>query len=144
MPYGMSQAGIAYALGISRAHACIELQKNLDKFYIVKEQAHVRQGKRVVMVYMLTAAGKRRVAEVKDDMMSKGIDLGTLFLEMPQIRASGHTPQLKQIQEHLEECIAIIEQVDQNGHYDDMIGVVDRLAELQKLVYLECYQRSKH
>lgn len=144
MPYGMSQAGIAYALGISRAHACIELQRNMEKSYIIKERAHVRQGKSVVIIYMLTAEGKRRVAEVKKDMKAKGIDLGALFQEMPQNKAAGHTPQLKQIKEHLEECLAIIEQVDQNGHFNDMIGVVDRLTEAQKLVYLECYQRTRH
>lgn len=65
-PQGMSQGGIATSLGISRAHAAIELRRLMDAGRVVVRIAHVTGMPTRRKVYALTPRGASAAQCVRD------------------------------------------------------------------------------
>ena len=68
MPYAITQYGIAQAVGISRAHACIDLKKGMELGLIDRLQAHIRNNANRRWIYHLTPAGLTAAAEISEDL----------------------------------------------------------------------------
>ena len=76
-PPGMSQGGIATSLGISRAHAAIELKRAMDAGRVTVRIAHVTGASSRRKVYALTPRGKG----IADAIRSRALAVTTeLFL----------------------------------------------------------------
>ncbi|HVO78323.1 MAG TPA: hypothetical protein VMS79_05595 [Methanomassiliicoccales archaeon] len=79
VPFDVSQDGIAGSLGISRAHAAIELKKLRESGEVEEKLAHIKRGRNKRKVYFLTASGEERAAKILQFAQSEGIDLGPLL-----------------------------------------------------------------
>ena len=74
-PPGMSQGGIATALGISRAHAAIELRRAMDAGRVTVRIAHVTGAPSRRKVYALTPKGKGLADSVRGRALSRTTEL---------------------------------------------------------------------
>jgi len=79
VPFDVSQDGIAGSLGISRAHAAIELKKLRESGEVEEKLAHIKRGRNKRKVYFLTASGEQKAAKILQFAQSEGIDLGPLL-----------------------------------------------------------------
>ena len=78
MPYGMTQDGIAAALGISRAHASLELKKLAGKGHVGSIIAHTPHAKRKRRTYYLEPCGKYVVTEINERMIKERVKIVNL------------------------------------------------------------------
>jgi DNA-binding MarR family transcriptional regulator len=74
-PPGMSQGGIAISLGISRAHAAIELRRAMDAGRVTVRTAHVTGASSRRKVYALTHQGRNIAASVRGRALSVTTEL---------------------------------------------------------------------
>lgn len=65
VPFGVTQQGIADALGLSRSHVALELKKLLEEGSLESRLAHVRGAKSRRKVYFPTPEGERRAASLR-------------------------------------------------------------------------------
>ncbi|MDD1770490.1 MAG: hypothetical protein LUO79_05330 [Methanomassiliicoccales archaeon] len=79
VPFDVSQDGIAGSLGISRAHAAIELKKLRECGDVEEKLAHIKRGRNKRKVYFLSATGEARSNKILQYAESEGIDLGPLL-----------------------------------------------------------------
>ena len=66
MPFSTTQEGIATALGITRAHASIELKKLAVKGRVGSILAHTTRAKRKRRTYYLEPCGRSAVPEINE------------------------------------------------------------------------------
>ncbi len=138
MPYGMTQNGIAVALGISRAHACIELQKLIDSEMVEFEQCHIRRASKRMNVYSLTNKGYEEVPVILRKAESLGIELDVLFTEGVKREIKGDRPPLRTAEIQIMEALDLLVEIRKsdnirNVKYNPIIG---RLLEAVKQVTL--------
>jgi len=133
VPFDVSQDGIAGSLGISRAHAAIELKKLKETGEVEERLAHIKRGRNKRKVYFLTESGERRATDVAEYAQREGIELAPLL----DIRRSKGTdfycslaPELKPLvagacvfrrpfrREALPESSAMVLPVDRRGMVD--------------------------
>jgi len=69
MPFEVTQDGIAAALGITRAHASIELKKLSEKDHVGYITAHTPKSTRKRRTYYLEPQGKSVVPEINERIM---------------------------------------------------------------------------
>jgi len=74
-PPGMSQGGIAGSLGISRAHAAIELRRAMDAGRVTVRIAHVTGAPTRRKVYQLTPRGRSIADSVRGRALAVTMDL---------------------------------------------------------------------
>lgn len=74
-PLGMSQGGIATSLGISRAHAAIELRRAMDARRVTVRIAHVKGEPTRRKVYALTPHGRGIAHSVRGRAMAVTTEL---------------------------------------------------------------------
>jgi len=74
-PPGMSQGGIATSLGISRAHAAIELKRAMDAGRVTVRIAHVTGASSRRKVYALTPRGKGIADAIRGRALSMTTEL---------------------------------------------------------------------
>ncbi len=74
VPFDMTQDGVSQACGISRAHAAIEIKKMKALGLIEERLSHVKRGKMRRKIYLLTAEGKIRAADVVQFVKDNGIE----------------------------------------------------------------------
>lgn len=74
-PLEMTQDGMSQRLGISRAHAALELKRLKGRNQVEYRLAHVVKAKTRRKVYELTPAGERIANEVKDEARRKKVRL---------------------------------------------------------------------
>jgi len=79
VPFDVSQDGIAGSLGISRAHAAIELKKLRESGVVEEKLAHIKKGKNKRKVYFLSPAGETREQKIREYAEREGLDLGPLL-----------------------------------------------------------------
>ncbi|MGD1060098.1 MAG: hypothetical protein ABR879_01405 [Methanomassiliicoccales archaeon] len=79
VPFDVSQDGIAGSLGISRAHAAIELKKLRECGDVEEKLAHIKRGRNKRKVYFLSATGEVRAEKILQYANAEGIDLGPLL-----------------------------------------------------------------
>ena len=58
VPMDICQDGIARALGISRAHATLELKKLKSRNKVVEKRVHIKKGRTRRKVYFLSTSGE--------------------------------------------------------------------------------------
>ena len=138
MPYGMTQDGIATALCISRAHACIELKKIQNKGYVDILPAHVMYRPKTLNVYSLTSNGRRKAMELLDRAREESIDVDSLFTVRPMRKALNTTPQLVIIERELKKTLEYIEAIRYSKTRENLYPIYMCLLEAQKaIVYPE-------
>ena len=138
MPYGMTQDGIATALCISRAHACIELKKVLNRGFVEVMPAHVMYRPKTMNVYSLTSNGRRRAIELLDRAKEESIDVDALFTVKPMRKALNTTPQLVRIERELKKSLEYIESIRYSKTRENLYPIYLCLLEAQKaIVYPE-------
>ena len=89
-PVEMSQAGIADSLGISRAHAAIELKRQMDAGRVVTRVAHVMGAPTRRKVYTLTPKGFLIADSVRARAAHRSVEVVGLdgrSVRMPGLRA---------------------------------------------------------
>ncbi len=74
-PSEMTQDGMALKLGISRAHAALELKRLRERNHVENRLAHVNGAKTRRKVYSLTLAGERLARDLKDAARMKRVKL---------------------------------------------------------------------
>lgn len=79
VPIDVSQDGIAGSLGISRAHAAIELKKLKDAGEVVERLAHIKRGKTKRKVYFLSKEGEVKAARIEGFAKQEGIEIGPMI-----------------------------------------------------------------
>jgi len=79
MPFDMTQDGIATALGISRAHASMELKKLISKGQVSSIIAHTSQASRKRNAYYLQPCGKSIVPKINEHMKKENITEEAVF-----------------------------------------------------------------
>ncbi len=95
-PKEISQSGIAEALGISRAHAALELKKLKEKDEEVEERlAHIKGGKTRRKVYFLTFKGRIEGERLKKFVLKKKIAIKDLNGEIQQLDGAAAIEYLK-------------------------------------------------
>ena len=138
MPYGMTQDGVATALCISRAHACIELKKVLNRGFVEVMPAHVMYRPKTLNVYSLTSNGKRKAAELIENARAESIDVDSLFTVRPMRKALNTTPQLVRIERELKKSLEYIEEIRYSKTRENLYPIYLCLLEAQKaIVYPE-------
>ncbi|MEW5936966.1 MAG: tetratricopeptide repeat protein [Candidatus Thermoplasmatota archaeon] len=70
VPEGTSQQGIADGVGITRAHAAVELKTLKERGLVVERLAHVRGAKTKKKAYFLTHEGEREASKMKQGASS--------------------------------------------------------------------------
>jgi len=73
-PLEISQDGVAAALGITRAHAAIEIKKLKESGEIEEHLRHIRKGKNKRKVYFLTPAGEAHLDKIREVMDANNMD----------------------------------------------------------------------
>ena len=95
-PKEISQSGIAEALGISRAHAALELKKLKEKEEEVEERlAHIKGGKTRRKVYFLTFKGRVEGERLKKFVLKKKMTLRDLNGKIQQLDGAAAMEYLK-------------------------------------------------
>lgn len=79
IPFDLTQDGIASVVGITRAHASIELKKMTDSGLAVAWQAHMRGTRSRRLAYCLQPAGFSEAARLQKEVMQAGMDVDTLL-----------------------------------------------------------------
>lgn len=85
MPYSVTQDGIAGTLGISRAHASLELKKLEEKGLVDAILAHTPRSKNKRNTYHLTQTGLKKLADLEGFMIRNHIELSSVFIECPAV-----------------------------------------------------------
>jgi len=80
MPFDITQDGIATALGISRAHASLELKKLVGKGQVGSIIAHTSQSPRKRIAYYLERSGLSAVPRINEHMKKKNITEESVFV----------------------------------------------------------------
>ncbi len=75
LPWDITQDGIASSLGITRAHASLELKKLRETGIVDEMQVHVKGGKVKRKCYSLTPIGMETADRIVSDAQQKGIDV---------------------------------------------------------------------
>lgn len=73
MPFGMTQDGIAAALGKSRAHVSIELKKLKSMGRVGSIIAHTPQSSRKRRTYYLEPCGRSAVQKINERRMNESV-----------------------------------------------------------------------
>ncbi len=139
MPYGMTQDGIAVALGISRAHASIELKKLVEKNRVEIRGAHIRTGKRVLNVYSLTNEGLEKISDIEIKAEENGIDLESLFAQDAKKNRNGERPRLRMAEKQIMDALEILEEIrgDRNRQKITLIKAIHKLTSAINLLVSE-------
>jgi len=80
MPFEATQDGIATALGISRAHASIELKKLIGKKQVGSIIAHTPQSSKKRIAYYMEQCGKSAVPKINEYMRRNNITEESVFV----------------------------------------------------------------
>lgn len=108
VPYSYTQDGISMSLGISRAHASIELKKLIQKDLVKSDLKHVVNGTVRRKVYFLTKEGEEeakrieRISEKSTDKLEGHMMNREVYLEMHQI------PELGTVVKNLESAMFMV------------------------------------
>lgn len=94
MPYSLTQDGIANALGISRAHASLELKKLRERDLVENGLAHVTEKGVKRNVYYLKPLGMSKAHDVEDYLKNHNIPVETLFIDSSIREISPKDPEL--------------------------------------------------
>ena len=78
-PWEVTQDGVANALCISRAHACIVLNQLRDEGNADERISHIKNGKTKRKVYYLTPTGIEGAAKLMEMAVNEGIDLDPIL-----------------------------------------------------------------
>ncbi len=81
VPFDVCMDGIALVVGISRAHASIEMKRLGDKGYTRSELAHINGGVYRRKVFTLTSKGYTKMCESKQKMEKDGESFETIFYD---------------------------------------------------------------
>jgi len=79
VPFDLTQDGIASVIGITRAHASIELKKMTNSGLAVAWQAHMKCTRSRRLAYCLQPAGSIEAARLRKDVELAGMDVDTLL-----------------------------------------------------------------
>ena len=145
MPFGLTQEGIANALGISRAHACVELHHLGDRL-IDKTQGHVTNAPNTRTVYFLTSDGRREAQKLHDKAKANSFDIGSIFIERPYVKAGNRNATTRMVKDKLQEAIDYInefERLSAKGECKEgLYRIFLTLQEAEKLIaYSEFEER---
>lgn len=80
MPFGATQDGIAANIGISRAHASLELKKMIEKGQVDFIYAHTPQSPTKRRTYFLEPQGLSLVPYLKERMMRENIEESSVLV----------------------------------------------------------------
>lgn len=111
MPFGLTQEGIANALGISRAHASIEIH-HLGEGLIGTTQGHVANVPSIRTIYFLTSDGRREARELHDKAKANSFDIGSIFIERPHTKAGNRNATTRMVKDKLQEAIDYIDEFE--------------------------------
>ena len=78
-PWEVTQDGVANALCISRAHACIVLNQLRDEGNADEKISHVKNGKSKRKTYFLTPAGMEEAVKVMEFVVKECIDIDSIL-----------------------------------------------------------------
>ena len=137
MPYGMTQDGIGTALCISRAHACIELKKLIDRGYVDVMQAHVMHRPKVMNIYLLTSDGRRKANELMAIAKEQHIDIEEMFSVRPMRRFMNSTPTIVRVENELRKALEYIDEMKQCRRREDTYPIFMSLMEAQRILYYD-------
>ncbi len=79
LPWDITQDGIAVSLGITRAHASIELKKLKEASMVDEKQAHVKGGKVKRKCYMLTPLGREFAERTLERAEMNDVDIFSMI-----------------------------------------------------------------
>ena len=79
VPFDLTQDGIAMVVGITRAHASIDLKKLGETGLVMNWLAHQKGARSKRLVYSITKEGMTRAEESKDRLIQEGIDIDVLL-----------------------------------------------------------------
>jgi hypothetical protein len=138
LPYGLTQNGVANALGISRAHACVEFKKKQMGGLVNVTIGHPRNCKRNQNIYYLTPDGRKRAQTLLELCEENSVDVETLFVERPHAAKANRSPTTRQVKDMLQMAISCIEEKERTttlGEEDAaMYEVFLILQEAQKIL----------
>lgn len=145
MPFGLTQQGIANALGIARAQACIELSKNIDMRFVDTTKGHVMNLQKTLYIYFLTSDGRREAQRLLNEAKTHSFDVGSIFVERPYSKAANRNATTRMVKDKLQEAINYIEEFERlsaKGCYKKgLYRIFLTLQEAEKLiVYDEAYE----
>lgn len=79
IPFDLTQDGIASVLGISRAHASLELKKLRETEKVYEWLAHIKSSGSKRKAYCLSPDGMRDANLLKERFISEGVSIGSLL-----------------------------------------------------------------
>ena len=79
LPWDITQDGIASSLGITRAHASIELKRLKESAMVDEKQAHIKGGKVRRKCYMLTPLGLDHAKNILEKAESNNVDIYSMI-----------------------------------------------------------------
>ena len=79
VPFDLTQDGIAMVVGITRAHASIDLKKLGETGLVMNWLAHQKGARSKRLVYSITKEGLTRAEESKGRLIQEGIDIDVLL-----------------------------------------------------------------
>ena len=79
IPWELTQDGISSSLGISRAHASIELKRQKEKGTITETLVRIKGGKVRRYAYSLTEKGLKTAMDLEDRVKAAGLDMKSLI-----------------------------------------------------------------
>lgn len=137
MPFGLTQEGIANALGISKAHASIELH-HLGEGLIGTTRGHVANAPSIRTVYFLTSDGRRKAQELHNEAKANSFDIGSIFIERPYVKAGNRNATTRMVKDKLQEAIDYIDEFERlsaKGIYrEGLYRIFLTLQEAERLI----------
>ena len=120
MPYGTCQDGIGLAIGITRSHTCLVLQKLMKEGCVVRHQAHIPEMRTRRLAYSLTLKGAMMAGEIKDNLKKVGVmDIETLFKN--EVRSTPiKAGKLYDAEEELLRALELLKGMQNNGSRNDI------------------------
>lgn len=79
VPFDLTQDGIASVVGITRAHASIDLKKLVETDHIVAWQAHIKGSRTKRFVYAIQPKGALEAASIKETVEKAGMTVEALL-----------------------------------------------------------------
>ncbi|MFA5311956.1 MAG: hypothetical protein WC375_01400 [Methanomassiliicoccales archaeon] len=111
LPFDLTQDGIAGGVGISRAHAAVEVRKMIAHGWISSSLSHVEGNPRRRTCYMMTAKGRTHAAMIKRSLDDRGVAIESVVIAAPsksvqrtdlRSRLNKITEQLKNVQRQMD------------------------------------------
>ena len=112
-PFGVCQDGIGMAVGITRAHASLELGRLIRTGSVEMWMAHIPKTKNKRMVYSLTVKGIQEAKEIRSNLLKIGVDDIGRILNDNTGSGPEYYPFLEDAKKEIEAALRRIELIEQ-------------------------------